>query len=638
MNFSITGNLVDIQNRKIYQAEIIVESGKIVSIKEKPTLTPPVGENNTQPLLNENANNNKDISSGEVIERVSSTRWETEGAFILPGFIDAHVHIESSMLIPSEFARLAVVHGTVATVSDSHEIANVCGMAGVEYMIKNGETVPFKFYFGAPSCVPATTFETAGSVIDANDINDLMKRDEIKYLSEMMNFPGVLNGDGEVMKKISTAKKMNKPVDGHAPGLRGTDAKKYIDAGISTDHECFTKEEALDKLQQGMKIIIREGSAAKNFEALIELLHDYPDHIMFCSDDKHPDSLVDGHINQLCARAVTKGIDVFHVLKAACVNPVKHYKLEVGLLKEGDPADFIVAKDLKTFEILQTFINGELVAEDGKSKISSQLIPARMTRSDGVHSSQPVINNFNCSKKKVEDFAVPFTTHTSPLTVIEALDGELITNKILVEPKIEKGNVITNIENDILKIVVVNRYKDAPIAKAFIKNFGLKHGAIASSVAHDSHNIVAIGVEDESLCEAVNLIIEQRGGISIVGINLTLNHSPRGEGNSAQPLPDNKTANSNEILNSGELCGSEALPSGGFGWALPLPVAGLMSTEDGYTVAEKYKAIDAAAKALGSTLSSPFMTLSFMALLVIPHLKLSDKGLFDGDEFRLIGF
>ncbi len=325
-----------------------------------------------------------------------------------------------------------------------------------------------------------------------------------------------------------------------------------------------------------MKILIREGSAAKNFEALIELLHDHPDHIMFCSDDKHPDSLGDGHINQLCARAVAKGIDVFHVLKAACVNPVKHYKLEVGLLKAGDPADFIVVKDLKTFEVLQTFIDGEMVAENGKSLVVRR--PA---------SDNSPLNNFNCTKKKVEDFVVPFTTPHSPLTVIEALDRQLITNKILVDPKIENGKIVTDLENDILKIVVVNRYNDAPIAKAFIKNFGLKHGSIASSVAHDSHNIVAVGVDDESLCEAVNLIIEQRGGISIVGINLTLNHSPRGEGNSAQPLPDNKTANSNEILNSGELCGSEALPSGGFGWALPLPVAGLMSTEDGYTVAEK---------------------------------------------------
>src|SRR4030095_11367830 len=355
-SFSISGNLVDIHQKKIYPAEIKVENGKIVSIAEV-------------------KNQKSDIRN-----------------FILPGFIDSHVHIESSMLVPSEFAKLAVVHGTVATVSDPHEIANVCGMEGVEFMIENGKTVPFKFNFGAPSCVPATIFETAGAALDSTDVETLLQRDEIKYLSEMMNFPGVLNEDEEVMKKISAAHHLLKPVDGHAPGLRGDLAKQYISAGITTDHECFTKEEALDKLQNGMKIIIREGSAAKNFEALIDLLNDYPNQIMFCSDDKHPDSLVLGHINQLCERAVAKGIDLFKILKAACINPVLHYKLDVGLLKEGDAADFIVAKDLEKFEVVKTYINGELVAENGKSKIES--------------GKSKVINNFSCSKKDVKDFEI----------------------------------------------------------------------------------------------------------------------------------------------------------------------------------------------------------------------------------------
>lgn len=526
------GNLVDVHQQKIYPAEIVADGERITSIK-------PLNFPTAQPLN-----------------------------YILPGFIDAHVHIESSMLIPSEFARLAVVHGTVATVSDPHEIANVCGMKGVEYMIENGKTVPFKFNFGAPSCVPATTFETAGAVVDSKDIDELMRREEILYLSEMMNFPGVLNSDEEVMKKIASAKKYSKPVDGHAPGLRGDDAKKYIDAGIATDHECFTKEEALSKLQHGMKIIIREGSAAKNFEALIDLLNDHEDMIMFCSDDKHPDSLVEGHINQLCARAVAKGIDVFKVLKAACVNPVGHYKLKVGLLRQNDFADFIVVKDLKNFELVQTYINGQLVAENGKTLIESQTATA--------------INNFNCSEKSTEDFK---TNTAGGSLAIEALDGQLITNKITSVNTVD-------IENDILKIVVVNRYKDAPIAKAFIKNFGLKKGAIASSVAHDSHNIVAVGVDDESICRAVNLVIKNKGGVSL-----------------AHP-------------------GGVAI--------LPLPVAGLMSTEDGYEVAKKYSAIDKAAKEFGSKLSAPYMTLSFMALLVIPHLKLSDLGLFDGDRFEFI--
>ena len=527
-SFTISGNLVDVHQKKIYPAEIKVEKGKIISITQN--------------------------------SKVKSQNY------ILPGFIDSHVHIESSMLIPSEFAKLAVVHGTVATVSDPHEIANVCGMEGVEFMIENGKTVPFKFNFGAPSCVPATIFETAGAALDANDVEKLLKRDDIKYLSEMMNFPGVLNEDEEVMKKIAAAHRLLKPVDGHAPGLRGELAKQYIAAGITTDHECFTKEEALDKLQNGMKIIIREGSAAKNFEALIDLLHDYPNQMMFCSDDKHPDSLVLGHINQLCARAVAKGIDLYKILRAACVNPALHYKLDVGLLNEGDPADFIVVKDLKNFEVLKTFINGELVAEEGVSKIES------------VKSN--VINKFSTRKKSINDFEIE---RLSGL-VIEALDGQLITNKFKTKPGYGR---------DILEIVVVNRYKDAPVAKALIMNFGLKQGAMASSVAHDSHNIVAVGVNKESICRAVNLVIEKQGGISAV-------------------------SNNKEII-------------------LGLPVAGLMSNEDGYKIAADYTAIDKMVKEeLGSTLSAPFMTLSFMALLVIPHLKLSDKGLFDGDKFEFV--
>ena len=549
-SLTIRGNLVDIHTRSIYPAEIKVEGQRITAI----------------------------------------TRMEAHTAdtdhYILPGFIDAHVHIESSMLIPSEFARLAVVHGTVATISDPHEIANVCGMKGVEYMIDNGKTVPFKFNFGAPSCVPATSFETAGATIDAAQIEELMRRDEILYLSEMMNFLGVLNGDAEVLQKIASAHKHKKPVDGHAPGLRGDLARHYINAGISTDHECFGAEEALDKLKSGMKILIREGSAAKNFEALINLMNDHADMMMFCSDDKHPDSLVEGHINRLCSRAVAKGIDVFKVLKAACVNPVNHYKMKVGLIRQNDFADFILVKDLKNFEVYQTWINGQLVAENGKTLIQKQ--------------SSTTVNQFKCTEKKPADLIVRKTeieswirqdeNGRSSIPVIEALDGQLITNKIWMQAGEEL--LQPDIEKDILKIVVVNRYKDAPVAKAFIKNFGLKRGAIASSVAHDSHNIVAVGADDESICRAVNLVIRSEGGVSCVD------------------------GDQEELL--------------------ALPVAGLMSTEDGYVVAEKYAAIDKAAKALGSDLSAPFMTLSFMALLVIPHVKLSDLGLFDGDSFGLM--
>lgn len=555
--FVISGLLTDVFHQTIYPAVINVGNGRILSIQQIATA---------------------DLQAAN---------------YIIPGFIDSHVHIESSMLIPSEFARIAVTHGTVAAVSDPHEIANVCGIDGVHYMINDGKSVPFKFYFGAPSCVPATTFETAGAAISAEEVELLLQNEEIKYLSEMMNFPGVLSNDVEVMKKIKAAHKMAKPVDGHAPGLRGEEARKYIQAGISTDHECFTAEEALEKLSYGMKIIVREGSAAKNFEALIGLLNDYPDMMMFCSDDKHPDSLVKGHINELCARAVAKGIDVFRILKAACINPVLHYKLDVGLLRVGDPADFVVVENLTDFKVHQTYIGGQLVAGAGQSKI--------------IHSGNkqinklPPINNFNCRQKSEKDFEVGLslpakTIQPNMLPVIEVIDGQLITNKEYVTPKTVNGRIVSDTEKDILKIVVVNRYTEnvSNIAKAFIKNFGLKEGAMASSVAHDSHNIVAVGVDDKSLCKAVNLIISGKGGISCV----------------------NDAA---EML-------------------VQLPVAGLMSDEDGYVVAESYTAIDAMAKAMGSALSAPFMSLSFMALLVIPHLKLSDLGLFDSDQFGFIEY
>jgi len=541
-SFSISGLLVDVHQQTVYPAEVVVNDRKIISVREIP---------------------HSQLTSSH---------------YLLPGFIDSHVHIESSMLVPSEFARLAVVHGTVATVSDPHEIANVCGMEGVEFMIENGKTVPFKFNFGAPSCVPATIFETAGAALDSNDVEKLLQRDEIKYLSEMMNVPGVLNRDEEVKKKIAAAHRLGKPVDGHAPGLRGEVAKNYILAGITTDHECFTAAEALDKLQYGMKIIIREGSAAKNFEALIDLLNNWPDMMMFCSDDKHPDSLVIGHINQLCARAVAKGIDIFKILKAACVNPVNHYKLDVGLLREGDFADFIVVKDLKKFEVVKTFINGELVAEEGISNIK--------TLRSGI------INNFSCDKKESVDYEINWLGETE-IPVIEALDGQLITNRLSLTPKVVDGKIVSDTERDILKIVVVNRYNNAPVAKAFIKNFGLKQGALDFWFAHYSQKVVAVGVDDESICKAINKVIEEEGGVSAV-------------------------SNNKEMI-------------------VALPVAGLMSNEDGYTVAGDYTAIDKMTKEdLGSTLTSPFMTLSFMALLVIPHLKLSDKGLFDGDGFSFV--
>ncbi|CAA0175764.1 adenine deaminase [Tenacibaculum maritimum] len=530
----IQGNIVDIQNKRIFKGEVVVKDGKIAKIQE----------------------------ADHTIE-----------TYILPGFIDAHIHIESSMLVPSEFAKIAVTHGTVATISDPHEIANVLGVKGVDFMIENGKKVPLKFNFGAPSCVPATSFESAGAVIDSEGIKEMMKNPDIKYLAEMMNYPGVLFDDDEVLKKIQYAKENNKPIDGHAPGLRGDDVTKYIAAGISTDHECFTYEEALEKLEKGMKVIIREGSAAKNFEALIDLLPVHYKEIMFCSDDKHPDDLLLGHINQLCERAVNKGVDVFKVLQAACINPVEHYKLEVGLLREGDAADFIVVDDITSFKVLQTYIDGELVAENGVSFVKSVAFE--------------VLNNFNTDPKKVEDFE--FYSAAEKIRVIEALDGELVTNEIVAASLIAAGNLVSDITNDILKMTVVNRYKNAAPSIAFIKNFGLKEGAIASSVGHDSHNIIAVGVSDELICKAVNLLIKNKGGVCAV------------------------TETKEEVVS--------------------LPVAGIMSDKSAIEIGKSYAALDAMAKEMGSTLRAPYMTLSFMALLVIPSLKLSDKGLFDGNQF-----
>jgi adenine deaminase len=513
------------------------------------------------------------IAHGRIQQLIAEETQATE--FILPGLIDAHVHIESSMLVPAEFARLAVVHGTVATVSDPHEIANVLGLAGVDFMIRNGQQVPFKFNFGAPSCVPATPFETAGARITADDIEELFLRPEIKYLAEMMNWPGVLHHDPEVAQKILLAQKFGKVIDGHAPGLRGEQARQYIAAGMSTDHECFTAEEALDKLSYGMHILIREGSAARNFEALIGLLPAHTRQIMFCSDDKHPDNLVEGHINLLVKRALAKGLDLFAVLRAACVNPVLHYGLEVGLLRPQDPADFIVIDNPQDFNIRQTYIDGQLVAEQGQTKIAS---PACQ-----------ILNHFNTGPKTPEQFRLPAPRPRARIRVMEAFDGQLITGSFTTEARIAGGHILADPENDILKIAVVNRYREAPPALAFIRNFGLRQGAIASSVGHDSHNIIAVGTDDESLCRAINEVIAAKGGICAAGTGgITL---------------------------------------------LPLPVAGIMSAADGYEVAAAYSGLDALAKKMGSTLASPFMTLSFMGLLVIPALKLSDQGLFNGKTF-----
>jgi adenine deaminase len=535
-SYKISGNIVDLVNDKIFKGTAHIENGHI-----------------------------KSIISDESVK---------ETQYILPGLIDSHIHIESSMLVPSEFARVAVTHGTIATVSDPHEIANVLGIGGIKYMIANGNSVPFKFYFGASACVPATPFETAGNKIGLEELEELLSMDEIKYLSEMMNFPGVINRDDFEMKKIEIAKKYGKPADGHAPGVKGEDAKKYVEAGISTDHECFTMEEALEKIKYGMKIQVREGSAAKNFEALIDLLKDHSEKVLFCSDDKHPDDLVDGHINEMYKRAIAKGYNPLKVLKSIIINPIDHYKLEIGLLQSGDSADFIIVDNLDDFNIKSTYINGVKVFDGNKSLIET------------VKVERP--NLFKATKLDLQQIEVE--PQKGKLKVIKALDGELITLTEEANAKIKDKNVVSDVENDILKIVVLNRYEEnAKPAIGFIKGFGFQEGAIASSVAHDSHNIVAVGCTDEDIVKAINIVIDQKGGVTAV-------------------------SNSTEK-------------------SLALPVAGLMSGDDAWDVAKIYHEVDNMAHKMGSELRAPFMTLSFMALLVIPQIKLSDKGLFDGTIF-----
>lgn len=535
----ISGNIIDILNNRIFPGKVRFENGIITDIKSED---------------------------------------QSYSTYILPGFIDAHCHVESSLLCPSEFARIASTHGTVACISDPHEIANVLGVEGVDLMIENGKRSNFKFFFGAPSCVPATELETSGAAIDARALDMLLGNPEIKYLSEMMNFQGVINKDPTVMEKISIARRHNKPIDGHAPGLRGEALKKYINAGITTDHETYGYDEGEEKISLGMKLIIREGSASKNFDTLSALIEKYPHMCMLCSDDKHPDDLVKGHINLIVKRAVSSGIDLFKVLRCACINPRFHYNLDVGILNVGDRADFIEVDNLEDLNVIRTFINGEIAGEN-----NSPLLP----------SVEPICKNrFEVKQKVPSDFSLSGCDEKT-VNVIEAINRQVVTGWLKLSLKPLRGFYKPDISQDILKLTLVCRYSDKPPVVGFVKNFGLKKGAIASSVAHDSHNIVAVGTNDEDICRAVNLIIEKKGGLSIA---------------------------SDTILE-----------------ILPLPLGGLMAVEDGWLVAEKYSRLDGLAKKLGSSLDSPFMTLSFMALPVIPRLKITDKGLYDVSEGRFIG-
>ena len=526
------------------------------------------------------------IAKGKIAE-IKKTKEKYDN-YILPPFVDSHIHIESSMVMPSEFAKIAATHGTVAVVADPHEIANVLGIEGVRHFINNSKSIPFKFYFGVPSCVPATNFETSGAKIDANDVKKLFEEDKLHFLSEMMNFPGVIHNVPTVMEKIEIAKSKKKVIDGHCPKLSGKNLKKYIESGISTDHECTTLDEAIEKINLGMKIQIRNGSSAKDFENLFSLIDVFPASVMLSSDDLKPENLLEGHINLLVKNAVKKGMNLMNVLRAASLNPIEHYNLNVGMLRRGDDADFIIIDNLRDFNVLQTFCCGKLIAENGKTKIKAE--------------KSEIINNFSATPISPKMLTVldqndgysrdKLACNDDVLVnVIGVTNGQIVTKKLECRLQIKNGDILPDVENDVLKLIVLNRYaKNQKPAVAFVKGFGLKDTAIATSISHDSHNIVAVGTDDEKICKAVNEIIKNKGGISLA------------------------TPQNIEILE--------------------LPIAGIISDDSIKNVAKKHTKIEKYVRELGSQLDSPFMTLSFLALLVIPELKLSDKGLFNSNEFR----
>lgn len=534
------------------------------------------------------------------IQVTEETKIDVDG-LLLPGFIDSHIHIESSMITPAQFARIAVRHGTTSVVCDPHEIANVCGIDGIEFMIENSKTVPFNFYFTAPSCVPATGFETSGAVLNSDEIEYLLQKDEVVALGEMMNFPGVINGDGEVLRKLELARQYRKPIDGHAPLVSGQDLDKYIEQYIITDHECSNFKEAIEKKQKGMKIMVRDGSSAKNMEALLDFsaridhlknqesfgiiptevlsrrIHS-PIFDFIVSDDKHPNDLINGHLNLSVKKASELGIDIIKAIEMVTINPASHYSLEAGSIVTGAKADFVIVDNLHDFNIKKTYIGGECVF-DGENVLFDV-------------EDVDVSNTIDADKKHACDFDVYFDGDECEVNVIKCYNGELLTKKATATLKTKDGIVQPDIYEDILKISVVERYGGNTITNAFIKGFGLKKGAIASSVAHDSHNIIVVGYSSEMMAEAVNTVIENRGGLAVV--------------------------------------------SEDFSDSLSLPIAGLMSNEDAFDVAKKLDVLHRMASALGCKLDSPFMTMAFMALLVIPSLKISDEGLFDGDNFEFI--
>ena len=537
-DFTVAGNIVDVVSKRIFKGELRVQGGFISSIKE--------------------------------LENVPD-------CYILPGLVDSHVHIESSLLIPSRFADLVVRKGTLGVVTDPHEIANVLGEIGIDFMINDASKTPLEIRFGVPSCVPATPFETSGFKLGSNKVESLLKREEVVCLAELMDYPGVIRRDLEVMKKIVAAKRLGKKIDGHAPGLKGEDLKKYAAAGVSADHECSTIEEALDKIRLGMMIQIREGSAAKDFEALYSLIESHPDCVMLCTDDTHPDDLFEnGHIDNLIRKGLEKGCSLMNLLRASSYNAIKHYGLDLGLLQLRDSADFIIIDNPESFKVQSSYMKGNCIYKDGEVLFESH--------------NEILLNNFYRKEIKLEDIQVE--AKDCDVHVMTVSDGNLVTGWGSGRPKVEEGKLVSDTNKDLLKMVVMSRYNNEKPVVGFAQGFGFKKGAISASIAHDSHNIIAVGTKDSDILNALNTLIELKGGMVA------------SEGNETR--------------------------------SVKLDVAGLMSNKRGEDLLVEYTYLSDFTKTFGSSFHSPFMTLAFMSLLVIPKLKLSDKGLFDVEQFKLI--
>lgn len=514
------------------------------------------------------------------VTAITECEVEASSPYYLPGFVDSHVHIESSMMTPVEFARIALRHGTIGAVCDPHEIANVMGVEGIELMLDIARLADFRFAFGMPSCVPSCNkdIETSGFVLDAIEVERFMKRDDIYFLAEMMNFPGVLGGDLEVIAKIAAAKAAGKPVDGHAPGLVGETRQQYAAAGISTDHECTSMETGRAAVASGMIVQIREGSAAKDYNALAPLISEAPGQVMFCTDDCHPTDFVRGHLDRIVRRAIADGYDILDILTAACLTPVKHYSIPAGLLQPGDPADFIVLTDLTPhFRVIKTYIDGEKVfSSKGQFTANRMLERSMLVQKNLVRS---MINNFNAQPITCADIA---RTPRSKEDIIVSSDGSLFTVH-------ERGPVDSSVQ----KLVVLDRYSaNAKPQVAYIKGFGITCGAVAQSIAHDCHNIVAVGSDDKELVRVINRVIEMKGGVAV---------------SDGTDLED-----------------------------LPLPIAGIISPLCGHELAFRCTLLDEVIKRAGCQFHSPFITLAFMCLPVIPQLKLTDKGLFDSEKFQFV--